>query len=997
MPKNGFDPAKAGLTTKIAAKKLSRGVNSRARAETLQSRETISEVSGNDDGVPKKAGAIKIRGARVHNLKNIDVDIPRNKLVVITGLSGSGKSSLAFDTIYAEAERRFVESLSAYARQFLGVKEKPDVDSIEGLSPAIAIDQKSVSRNPRSTVGTITEIYDYMRILWARVGIPHCPNCRVPVKRQSIDEIIAQVIKVKAGTQALILAPVVRGKKGEHKAVLKEVEQKGFARVRLDGTLMRTTEALETPLDNKKKHSIEVAVDRIVIDSDIDRPRLADSLETALKIGKGIVIISTVQMTNREASNDKRFAPSDFLFSEHFACPNCGISLPELEPRLFSFNSPYGACSTCTGIGSTLEVDPDLVLPNKRLSLAEGAIQPWARASHRVGRQSWYWWMLEELAERYKFSLSRPIQELSKEVIDIILYGDPKNSEFEGVVAHLKRRWKETDSEWTRAEIEKYMKLQVCPVCEGCRLKPEALGVLVQGKNITDVAHYGVVECINFFKELIKVEDKNREKISRPVIKEILGRLTFLLDVGLDYITLDRESTTLSGGEAQRVRLATQIGSRLTGVTYILDEPSIGLHPRDHWRLIETVKRLRDLENTILVVEHDRETMKEADWIIDLGPGAGKHGGTIIFEGTPRDLLRSSTPTGMYLSGRKELVSKNGSKKTPEKGQEFLVIKGATGNNLKRVETSIPLGKFVCVAGVSGSGKSTLVNDTIGRALMKHFYGSQTIPEPYESLEGLEHIDKVVLVDQSPIGRTPRSNPATYTGTFSFIRDIFAKTREAKARGYKSGRFSFNVKGGRCEACEGQGVKKIEMYFLPDIYIECEECKGKRYSQEALAITYNGLNISQVLDLSIEEAHKFFQNIPAIESRLVTLVNVGLGYMTLGQSATTLSGGEAQRVKLATELAKKATGKTLYILDEPTTGLHFEDIRRLLDVLRALVDKGNTVLVIEHNTDVLKNANWIIELGPEGGKGGGEIVAEGTPDQIAKNKKSPTGEWLKRE
>jgi excinuclease ABC subunit A len=616
-----------------------------------------------------------------------------------------------------------------------------------------------------------------------------------------------------------------------------------------------------------------------------------------------------------------------------------------------------------------------------------------------VGRQSWYWWMLEELAEKHKFSLNKPVKELPQEAIDLLLYGDQTGPSkgFEGVVNHLKRRWKETDSEWTRSEIEKYMKLEPCPSCKGQRLKPEALGVRIEGKNIAEVAHLGVVEAIDFFKGLLKSQTKSEEKISLPVIKETVGRLTFLLDVGLDYITLDRESTTLSGGEAQRVRLATQIGSQLTGVTYILDEPSIGLHPRDHWRLIETVKRLRDLENTIIVVEHDRETMKEADWVVDLGPGAGKHGGQIIFEGTPQKLLKASTSTGMYLSGRKELVSKNGNHTSKNDPDFALTVTGAKGNNLKDVTVSIPLGKFVCVGGVSGSGKSTLVNDTIGRILMKHFYHAQAIPEKYDAIAGLEHLDKVVIVDQSPIGRTPRSNPATYTGTFSFIRDIFAKTREAKARGYKSGRFSFNVKGGRCEACEGQGVKKIEMYFLPDIYVECEECKGKRYSQEALAITYNGLNISQVLDLSIEEAHKFFKNIPSIETKLVTLVNVGLGYMTLGQSATTLSGGEAQRVKLATELAKKATGKTLYILDEPTTGLHFEDIRRLLDVLKALVAKGNSVLVIEHNTDVLKNADWIVELGPEGGKNGGNLVAEGTPDQLAKNKKSPTGEWLKRE
>ncbi len=936
---------------------------------------------------PRSVGpAIQVRGARVHNLKNISVDIPRNKLVVITGLSGSGKSSLAFDTIYAEAERRFVESLSTYARQFLGVKDKPDVDSIEGLSPAISIDQKSVSRNPRSTVGTITEIYDYLRILFARVGEPHCPSCGKPVHRQTVDEIIMNIISYPEHTAVMLFAPVIRGRKGEHKSILEEIARKGFARVRVDGSITRTEEAVDTPLDSKKRHSIEVVVDRLLVDSEIDRPRLAESVETALTMGKGILLVSA--------------AGQEHLFSEHFACAACGISLPELEPRLFSFNSPYGACPVCTGIGHTLEVDPALVFPNKNLTLAEGAIQPWARASHRVGRQSWYWWMLEDLAHRHAFSLDTPVGKLPNRIVDLVLYGDtpsanvPAAPEFEGVIPNLKRRWKETDSEWTRAEIEKYMRLETCPSCKGARLKREALSVTILGCSIAEVSHLDVERAISFFGDVGKKSAGELRKIIVPLIKEITGRLVFLADVGLNYLTLDRESTTLSGGEAQRVRLATQIGSRLTGVTYVLDEPSIGLHPRDHHRLIETLQRLRDLGNTILVVEHDRDTMNEADWIIDLGPGAGKHGGMVIFSGTPQQLKHASTSTAHYLSERKLLRVTPLRSPAKVKAKRFMRVKGARGNNLKNLDIHIPLGLFVCIAGVSGSGKSTLVNDTIGRALMKHFYKAHAESAPYRALDGIAYLDKAVLVDQSPIGRTPRSNPATYTGAFTFIRDLFSRTQEARARGYRSGRFSFNVKGGRCEVCEGQGVRKIEMYFLPDIYIECEECHGKRYNQEALAILYNGKNIADVLQMSVEEACEFLKDIPAIHARLETLVRVGLGYMQLGQSATTLSGGEAQRVKLATELSKKATGKTMYILDEPTTGLHFDDIRRLLEVLRALSDKGNTVLVIEHNIDVLKNADWIIELGPEGGEKGGYLVAEGTPAEIKKNKHSPTGKWL---
>ncbi|OGF74301.1 excinuclease ABC subunit A [Candidatus Giovannonibacteria bacterium RIFCSPHIGHO2_02_43_13] len=969
---------------------------------------------------------IKIRGARVHNLKDIDLDIPKGKLVVITGLSGSGKSSLAFDTIYAEAERRFVESLSSYARQFLGVKEKPDVESITGLSPAIAIDQKSVAKNPRSTVGTITEIYDYLRILFARAGMPHCPKCKKAVSKQSADEILKQILKLKNGTAITILAPVVKGKKGEHRNIFEEIKRGGFLRVRVDGEMMRFEELKEKALDPKKIHSIEVVVDRLLMDKDLDRPRLRESLETALKVGKGIILIN------------------ETLYSEFFACADCGISMPEIEPRLFSFNSPYGACSHCTGLGSTMEVDPELVIPNKKLTLAEGAIKPWAAASHsaesgsaldgKVGRQSWYWWILSDLAERYKFSLNTPYGKLPEKIKKIVLSGD--EDKFEGVVENLKRRWKETKSEWTREELEKYMKIEKCPSCAGQRLRPEALAVTYHNKNIADVCGMTIEETKEFFAQRGKTPGVESPKTPgveergafRPLLKEITRRLEFLLEVGLDYLTLERESTTLAGGEAQRVRLATQIGSSLTGVIYVLDEPSIGLHPRDHARLIKTLKDLRGLGNTVLVVEHDIETMKEADWIIDMGPGAGKHGGKVIFEGTFKKLLKAKTLTGDYLSGRKEvrvtaqaqvLQSEQFSKSDPRskirmrvgapeervkrenlrtrgaKNGELKIL-GASEHNLKNIDVKIPLGKLVAVSGVSGSGKSSLIDDILAKALSKYFYGAKTEPGEYKKIEGLEHIDKAILVDQSPIGRTPRSNPATYTGVFTQVREIFARTVEARARGYKSGRFSFNVKGGRCEICEGQGVKKIEMYFLPDIYVECEECKGKRYNREALEILYQNKTIAGVLDLSIEEAHQFFKDIPQIADRLKTLVDVGLGYMKLGQPATTLSGGEAQRVKLAFELSKKATGRTLYILDEPTTGLHFDDIQKLLNILRALVDKGNSVLIIEHNIDVLKNADWIIDLGPEGGIGGGRIVAEGIPGDIADTKGSFTGQWLRR-
>ena len=1037
---------------------------------------------------------IVIRGAREHNLKNIDVTIPRDKLVVITGLSGSGKSSLAFDTIFAEGQRRYVESLSAYARQFLDKMEKPDLDHIDGLSPAISIDQKGSTHNPRSTVGTVTEIYDYLRLLYARIGHPHCPNCGREVSQQTVQQIVDAVLNLPGGSRIMLLAPLIQGRKGEYKNIFEEMRRSGYVRVRVDGKIYDLSDEIE--LDKQKKHTIEVVVDRLVIHKrqevstpvegttesfqqeerdelqpyklvaerpalydvnaerevepgedgakadqtlkeEIDpsfRQRVADSLETTLKLGSGVVLVSVGD-------------GEEILFSEKLACVYCGISLPEIAPRTFSFNSPHGACPTCTGLGTLQVIDPELVVTHPELSLAEGAIAPWSKV---VNGSQWYASILEALAQKYNFSLGTPWRILSEDQRQKVLYGSsepltirytPQHGRtrsytinFEGVIPNLDRRYKQTESESVREEIESYMSARICPVCHGARLKPEALAVTVGGRNIVQVTRLSIVLAQRFFKELeadtqalpgqrsirllngngngdpvppdplepinpdgplVEVTLTEREGfIARQVLKEIRARLQFLVDVGLDYLTVDRAAASLSGGEAQRIRLATQIGSGLMGVLYILDEPSIGLHQRDNARLIKTLLRLRDLGNTLLVVEHDEDTMRAADHIIDIGPGAGEHGGYVVAEGTYNDIVANTNSlTGDYLARRKRVP-------LPEQRREgsgrSLVIRGARENNLKNITVEVPLGKFVVVTGVSGSGKSTLITDILYRKLAHSLYRAHEKPGAHDSIEGMEYLDKVIDIDQSPIGRTPRSNPATYTNAFTGIRELFAQVPEARIRGYQPGRFSFNVKGGRCEACKGEGIVKIEMNFLPDVYVPCEVCKGKRYNREALEIHYKGKNISEVLDMTVEEAMGFFANVPSIFNKMKTLYDVGLGYMRLGQPATTLSGGEAQRVKLATELARRATGRTMYILDEPTTGLHFADVERLLHVLQRLVDAGNSIIVIEHNMEVIKCADWILDLGPEGGDAGGQLIAQGTPEEVAENVQSFTGYFLKR-
>ena len=938
---------------------------------------------------------IRVRGAKEHNLKNVDVDIPRGELVVMTGLSGSGKSSLAFDTIYAEGQRRYVESLSAYARQFLELMQKPDVESIEGLSPAISIEQKTTSRNPRSTVGTVTEIYDYMRLLWARVGVPYSPATGLPIESQTVSQMVDRTMDLPEGTRLYLLAPIVRGRKGEYRKEFAELLKNGYQRVKVDGEFHE----LENPpkLDKKFKHDIDVVVDRIVVREGMEQ-RLAESFETAIGLANGIAIGEYADLEEGETE------PKRITYSANFACPVSGFTIPEIEPRLFSFNNPFGACPTCDGLGEQLKVDVGLVVPDKDLDLLNGAIAPWAKSTSPYQTQT-----LQALSAHYRFDLKKPWNKLPDDIHQMILFGTGEEEvnfvyddgmrryevkkTFEGVIPNLERRYRETDSQWVRDEIAKFQAAAPCPACGGKRLKPEALAVKINSLDISDTSVFSIKQAHEWFASVHKTLTKQQNEIAGRILKEINDRLDFLNDVGLEYLTLSRASGTLSGGESQRIRLASQIGSGLTGVLYVLDEPSIGLHQRDNDRLLETLKRLRDLGNSVIVVEHDEDAILTADHVIDMGPAAGVHGGQIIAQGTPDEVMADEKSlTADYLNGTKEIPIPT--RRPVEKAKRKVTLKGATGNNLKNVTATIPLGSFTCITGVSGGGKSTLIIETLYKALARKLNGASSPPQPYESLDGLQHLDKVIDIDQSPIGRTPRSNPATYTGAFGPIRDWFAGLPEAKARGYAPGRFSFNVKGGRCEACQGDGVIKIEMHFLPDVYVTCETCKGKRYNRETLEVLFKGKSIADVLDMTVEDAAKFFSAVPAIATKLETLNQVGLGYVKVGQQATTLSGGEAQRVKLAKELSKRATGKTLYILDEPTTGLHFEDVRKLLEVLHSLVDTGNTVVVIEHNLDVVKTADWVLDLGPEGGDGGGELVASGTPEDIAACERSWTGKHL---
>jgi excinuclease ABC subunit A len=947
---------------------------------------------------------IAIRGAREHNLKNIDVEIPRDQLVVFTGLSGSGKSSLAFDTIYAEGQRRYVESLSAYARQFLEMMQKPDLDQIDGLSPAISIEQKTTSKNPRSTVGTVTEIYDYMRLLWARIGVPYSPATGLPIESQIISQMVDRVLALPEGTRLYLLAPVVRGRKGEYKKELAEFLKKGYQRVKVDGKFY---EIAEVPaLDKKFTHDIDVVVDRIVVRPDI-ATRLADSLEQALKLADGLAIVEFADggaVAGAKANKGRNETAERLIFSEKFACPVSGFTIPEIEPRLFSFNNPFGACPACGGLGVEQHIDAELVIPDKEATLRKGAIAPWAKSS-----SPYYTQTLNALGKHYRFTLDTKWKDLPKKVQEALLYGSGEDDEirftyddgmrsyttkkpFEGIVTNLERRWKETESEWAREEISKYFTDIPCAACNGYRLKPEALCVKIAGKHIGDVSNLSVKAAGEWFTELPKDLTPKQNEIAGRVLKEIRERLRFLVDVGLDYLTLARASGTLSGGESQRIRLASQIGSGLTGVLYVLDEPSIGLHQRDNARLLETLKRLRDLGNTVIVVEHDEDAIRTADHVLDIGPGAGIHGGEIIAQGTPDDIMNEPRSlTGKYLTGELGIAVPERRRRDPRRN---IKVVNARGHNLKNVTAEIPLGLFTCVTGVSGGGKSTLLIDTLYAAVARKLNGASLAPALHDRIEGLEHIDKIIDIDQSPIGRTPRSNPATYTGAFTPIREWFAGLPEAKARGYEPGRFSFNVKGGRCEACQGDGVIKIEMHFLPDVYVTCDVCKGKRYNRETLEVTFKNKSIADVLDMTVEEALNFFQAVPRIRNVLETLHRVGLDYIHVGQQATTLSGGEAQRIKLAKELCKRSTGRTLYILDEPTTGLHFHDVAKLMEVLHELVENGNTMVVIEHNLEVIKTADWIIDLGPEGGDGGGEIVAAGTPEDVAKEKRSYTGRFL---